>query len=774
VKIFRAVLILIILGSLLPALASDQATTLTGSSGLRECATCHFQWIETFDKPQAVLLIEKPSEAVEAEAETCLSCHDGSNVDSRKRVWLDHGHQTGFEPPPGMIVPDILPLKDGKIACRTCHTAHAEVGPEDAANTVFLRVPNESSQLCRMCHPDHMPVEGTYDTHPIGEMPWDIPQELIDAGALVQPNQRLIYCQACHTAHGSKEDHLLIMSVQSNDLCLTCHNLRRPGMWHEVQKTAHPDRPVIQSESQFDAIENMGTRLGDENRLICLSCHRMHDGQDGRFMLAMPLEDSAFCIQCHPDQVELMQTKHNPRMFSSGVKNLQGVTIDQAGPCSACHMFHSIAQPPNPSELDPLGICLSCHSSGGVAGKTGALHGQLANTHPLNIPVPDMVSDEVLPLFDDLNDPQSDAVMTCQTCHNLHESNQPGFLRTTPEKLCQTCHSNLVENMVGNPHNPQSVGETWPTTVTVDQECRSCHGQIHNWDENRKMSKCGICHQMHSWDNNMNLWTFTPAAAERISQENVCLTCHNDINWASAEQQPSLKAVMHPRHGIIQTPSNNFVEPSSNRLNCQSCHDPHGRPEIPHLLRISAGSRPVELCYSCHQNDRSLELSMHNQHALGEETDMETCGPCHVAHATAESSPEMLWGIPLSDQGKTNSEKRCMGCHENDTLNKKMSFFEHPEPLLIQGAVQFWLKTTPVFRDFADEIDQITCRTCHLPHGRSTTIEQENSFSGKIEIAHISANKPMLRPNVARELCAKCHGFEAAGFFLYYHYPNKR
>ena len=42
--------------------------------------------------------VDSPNEPVVSRSETCLSCHDGSVVDSRRRVWMDHGHLTGVTP----------------------------------------------------------------------------------------------------------------------------------------------------------------------------------------------------------------------------------------------------------------------------------------------------------------------------------------------------------------------------------------------------------------------------------------------------------------------------------------------------------------------------------------------------------------------------------------------------------------------------------------------------------------------------------------------------
>jgi len=58
---------------------------------------------------------------------------------------------------------------------------------------------------------------------------------------------------------------------------------------------------------------------------------------------------------------------------------------------------------------------------------------------------------------------------------------------------------------------------------------------------------------------------------------------------------------------------------------------------------------------------------------------------------------------------------------------------------------------------------QITCLTCHLPHGKPSESGEQ------VSPARLASTKPMLRPNVAQRLCAKCHGFDAIHHYLYYH-----
>ncbi|MBK8270961.1 MAG: hypothetical protein IPK83_22695 [Planctomycetes bacterium] len=143
-------------------------------------------------------------------------------------------------------------------------------------------------------------------------MPWAIPQELIDAGARVGPNPREIHCRVCHTPHGASHDHLLVMGVESNQLCLTCHAEMRPGMFRDDAHSEHPLSPIVNAE-QKAAVKDMNTRLGPNDQLICLSCHKLHHGKGDRFLLARELKDGQMCMQCHSEKNTMLGSSHDLR-----------------------------------------------------------------------------------------------------------------------------------------------------------------------------------------------------------------------------------------------------------------------------------------------------------------------------------------------------------------------------------------------------------------------------------------------------------------------------
>lgn len=690
----------------------------------RQCTICHLEWVETFNRPDEPLLVEKPTRPTAIGSKICLSCHDGSVVDSRYGVWLEHSHKTGVAPPASMTVPVQWPLEDGKVTCHTCHTAHATPGQDELAAAFFLRVPSEPGQFCQTCHADKAGGP-THGSHPVGGMPWPIPQALIDAGARAKPGQREIHCQVCHKVHGSRRESLLVMGVADNQLCLTCHEKLRPGMWRPARKGVHPDRPVIQKGEQIHAINRMGTRIGQGNRLICLSCHKLHHGKSGRFMLAEPLVGSALCKQCHPDKESLLGTTHNLRRSVPDARNRLGMTPEESGPCGSCHMFHNLAVTPRPSDADPIGICLSCHSAGGLAYKEG----DRRYTHP-----------------------RDTEAMACQTCHDPHEGSHPNFLVTTHDKLCHTCHAEISDRITGGPHHAKPGQPSWPTPIKAD-------------------SKCAACHQMHSSDPNTKLWTFAPAKTEPTADA-ICRGCHAGIEWPDDERGVKPKAVMHPRAVIESSRAAGQATRSgasrpADRMACLTCHDPHigARPE--HLLRAPDSEHPASVCVGCHKDAGNIDHSMHSRRALGlPQQDSRVCGPCHAVHAVKGSVRDLLWANKLSPEGRSPSEERCLGCHGPGGTATAPTIIRHPEGPL--KAANWGDLLGPDLKSEGIPAGQINCLTCHLPHGRADQQEQRVSQEQR------AAAKPMVRRRVAQRLCALCHGFDAIRRYLYYHFPEKR
>jgi predicted CXXCH cytochrome family protein len=168
-------------------------------------------------------LVAYTVEKVVAKPEMCMSCHDGSIMDSRARMTRGRGHKTDVPPPFEIKIPKLFPLdEEGKVQCATCHTAHGVPSGPDTEETIFMRTSNRDSAMCRMCHPNR---EGGLSTgnHPDGIVKLEIPKKLISLSAHAGKGGNKIGCETCHTAHGSPRESYLIQSAMRSGLCLDCH-----------------------------------------------------------------------------------------------------------------------------------------------------------------------------------------------------------------------------------------------------------------------------------------------------------------------------------------------------------------------------------------------------------------------------------------------------------------------------------------------------------------------------------------------------------------------
>lgn len=702
------------------------------------CTVCHIEWLEPFSQGQGTALAEAPASTKEepavSRAGMCLSCHNGSVADSRRRVWQEHGHRTDVQPPADMQVPRNLPLVDGRVACRTCHTAHATGTPTgDIKTSVFLRVPNAASELCRACHPDKTrgPELGT---HPTGGMPWPVPQTIVDAGGRVGPNPRELTCQVCHTPHGATHDHLLVMGAESNQLCLTCHEQMRPGMFREGA-AEHPLSPIT-TPAQAAAVRDLGTRLGPEDRLICLSCHKLHHGKGKRFMLADELHDGAFCLRCHEDRRDLLDSPHDLRRDFPEEKNRLGMTPESGGPCSACHLFHRYARAPEASELDPGGgKCITCHQPERV--------GQAKVLPPIIHPK-----------------------ARCSECHNPHHPGAGNFLPSKPAEMCAKCHQDQA-TLAGGLHDVSRSPSAWPAASVEARDA------------------CLACHRPHG---TVETGLSRVAAAAGVSGPDAgCVACHPE----AAPDAASKIALHHPRDAAKLKSDPGLpltTAPDNNReIACRTCHDPHrGSDGVKPLLRVAAGTSAQVLCTTCHPDAAHIGSIGHGMEPLRSAgLEPAVCGPCHVLHAQPGSlEPRYLWPAqfvppPTTQPAATSTpelvDRHCTVCHREGGPVAPPAIATHPRVDMFNATRPGEPGYLPLFnaRGEVDPQGMHSCHTCHLTHGRQAPAPvPENAQS--ITQRELRARQWHLRSFGAGAVCSTCHGTDALRRFMYFHDPARR
>jgi predicted CXXCH cytochrome family protein len=707
-------------GVLLGTRACAQQAMLTRDSK-RECATCHLDWVDSFERPGAVLLIDRPAKPQAAAAEgMCRGCHDGAVGDSRRGVWLEHGHRVNELPTERIKVPPHMPLEDGKMVCRTCHTAHTVPTAADLSKIVFLRAAKEGG-LCQQCHVDRA-YGAEHTSHPLAKLPFELPAELAAAHARTDIADRTkMACQTCHTTHGARQDHLLVMGTASGQLCVACHEKLRPMEWKADAPREHPQNPPLKTAGQRRAIADMGTRLGPGETLTCFSCHRMHSAKTEKYMLAETLEESRLCVRCHEDRKAVMATSHDLRTNRPAEKNRLGQTAGESGPCGACHSFHRYAREPDPGRGDPSGRCATCHPAGGRAG--------LGLAHPVEVAAAKVPAGAGLKLLPDGRGAGT-ASFACGTCHDPHLGGAVAkFLRVPKDAMCASCHAERAATLSGK-HD-----------FAARPELKNGRGQTAG-----EAGKCGFCHAVHAEADRV-MWVGTKDAPS--DADGLCTQCHREGGLAgkmarSVSAQPTGPKVRPTTRGGAGLPlfNDSGSVAADGFVACASCHDPHADSGTrAGMLRVAGATSG--LCAKCHAANAAMAGGPHDARGKkGFPVDGPTedlCTSCHRPHGEDAGKQGFAFS-PVA--GMARADGACGACHAKQAWGGEGPVVPgrsmHPTAVPAKHAGE--AAGLPLLAGRGGEWS-MGCKTCHDPH----------AISGTPKLARVKPGETVAA------VCVRCH-----------------
>ncbi len=623
-----------------------------------------------------------------------------------------------------------------KRECATCHIAWmSDFKGED----VFTLIPNDprpmqktgrqdvvsTERMCFSCH-DGFVLDSRFlwkgaHSHPVGVKPSDqivLPTEdgknifpLNDAGN--------IYCGTCHSAHGVEwGDALSPVFLRARNIdssfCIMCH-VDRKGEIDDLQN--HPLMKDVADNIQ--GLKNVGSKFGNENKVICQSCHKVH-GAEEKKLLVTKNEQSQLCSKCHANKVS-GETKIGRQHFTHPVNRIPKNALvprklfeqgSKLGPnkevvCETCHKVHH-APSKKLIRFDiksfKNGICVTCHNS---------KRGILTNGHNMFKTRNGDVMDS----------PISPMLGPCGACHNVHDGKG---LRMWARDiitgdgrmagLCLSCHQkgHLAEKFtVGKYSHP--VGVTLPEGI----------------------------------DNSKGLPLFTPqgvfTTAKKYGQVS-CPTCH-DIH----KSRPSDNAAL-----VDDNPG---------------LHNKY--------LRIGARDHRI-LCKSCHLDKWSIVDTKHNigktftgknstDNALG------VCGTCHLVH---NGKGPRMWARDsiLSQQGPS---VLCLSCHSKGALAKSKTIGTHSHPIgvsLENAGIHVTTKgwrvgdgvkgnvlppALPLYDEHGNRSeagDMVECPTCHDPHRWSPPLTLSRKDKNSVD-EEGDARNSFLRVTAAPDgkLCTICH-----------------
>jgi DmsE family decaheme c-type cytochrome len=357
----------------------------------------------------------------------------------------------------------------------------------------------------------------------------------------------------------------------------------------------------------------------------------------------------------------------------------------------------------------------------------------------------------------------------CAGCHNPHASSHDKMLSAGLDKICSTCHGNMI------PENAQSVHK-----VVASGDCTKCHDPHASKNKfnlvRQGKALCFGCHKEMGE-------TVGKAQFKHPPVENDCTSCHNPHASSNAKHLlvdgvPSLCLKCH--NAKVPVFMNLHMKYPVEKGNCTSCHSVHGssrgallypNAHVPVANRMcgqchedptsptpfKTKKQGYELCRGCHSdliNDIFSKniihwpvvggkgcISCHSPHGsprpkLLRGTLPEVCGKCHAD--TLERGKKSLEKHPPVQEGN------CTGCHSPHS-----SDFEYigKYPVLeLCGQCHSWKAhvSHPLGEKAVDKRNsnlRVTCLSCHRSHGTEF--------------------KKMMPFKTPTDLCIQCHKAEA-------------
>jgi predicted CXXCH cytochrome family protein len=713
-------------------------------------------------------VLMKNTFGVVSSEDMCYSCHDGFVVDSRA-VWTGKRH-TVFKKPTDKVRIDErkFPLSvKGEIYCGTCHSIHSESSDEIVSFKVFLRMDNRNSEMCRACHTgyDAGPSKGFHTT--MKEVKGGFPESLFAAGLRPAANRKDVICSSCHRVHGTPREDLVPSVAGLTDFCGVCHKANTGRGPEGARLLAHRMGAEMKDIKPTEELKKAGAKF-DDNRLGCLSCHKLHQGKAAD-ILVMDNPDSELCLQCHDKMKVVRETPHNLAKTGKDLKTAKDKTVGDVGTCSFCHGSHGWTRTISGNEALAKEVCSSCH---GTDRKVTKIEIKGPYSHSVGKGLEKIAKGVKidLPLFTD-NHTAGDKVY-CSTCHDAHVPGKGAiddrglvktkFLRAENKiALCEKCHVN--EKLVRGTGHDAAIFEK--KYENINKEGVQVSGL------------CGACHFVHSGPKPIGFAGLPPDRKypEEIARNAAnlyCLSCHEE--GRSGEKKLTGR-ITHPLGGKPKEAEGDLKD---KEVVCASCHDPHrwsptvaayglGKNVDGDLTNsfLRADNSKGKLCEVCHKTEYKVFSSRHDV------SEKEKKGVCEFCHVTHNAKGKKLWTRDLTKAFLDEKEqsRACLECHRKEAPGEKaiVKLFRHPDNLLLVNLPLLAKYGLP--RDDKSLDMEINCVTCHDPHVWSkTAVEGAAGKEISSKTAFLKAEDP------ANTACVPCHKIETRYKYQFYHKEKAR
>ncbi len=498
----------------------------------KNCVLCHLSWGE--GAPEAGLRDGQDVLPV-ASLDMCYSCHHGAVLDSRQAILHAYQHPTVYDAadkkqmrykalPREDKIPEIYPHTEKQdLSCTSCHTPHNN-SPEPPTlysenHNAWLRGTDYGSEQCEACHEKNAKQSG----------------------------------REAAKVHGL--NHPLGVKMHKPE--------------DKTPRHLETQDPYLQKGLPKALLAN-GAALGEDDALVCQSCHQIHQGKTEHLLIQTD-KSGALCESCHQRQAP----KDKKAARKAGVHpvnieleepvKIRGKKVEIVQ-CQSCHKVHegTLGTALYPDKIkDAEELCIGCHERQHAKDDKDAAK---KGIHPMNIELDEAVKIAGVEV----------KKIGCLSCHAIHSGkpNTPALLEEHKNgALCENCHAGK-QRVVGADHDLRVTAKDSQN----QQEEKPLHSGV-----------CGSCHTLHRGDAKQPFLSAVISVAEQerdkaapgFKRDELCLNCHQKEGIGKDKEityygHPYKDMVLRSDEKImpVLSPVDESVA-EIGAIACITCHEPH-------------------------------------------------------------------------------------------------------------------------------------------------------------------------------------------------------
>jgi uncharacterized Zn finger protein (UPF0148 family) len=208
------------------------------------------------------------------------------------------------------MIPEDLPLKDGKIVCSTCHDMYMQCQDDDeteALNRRFLRgAPYmKRTALCFRCHDEKQYVQ--LDPH----------NQIMEDGTI--NHEKCLYCHLEMPDEKTQHYDEVKLIGKLEVLCFRCHYKQSKLHPINANHLRIPSEAILANMLESEKKLGVILPLDREGQVTCPTCHNPHErgvlpkedasshGASEKYRLRLADQNLQICIACHKDKFQNMQ-----------------------------------------------------------------------------------------------------------------------------------------------------------------------------------------------------------------------------------------------------------------------------------------------------------------------------------------------------------------------------------------------------------------------------------------------------------------------------------